>query len=295
MLLHSHHRSLDTATRIVVVGILNVTPDSYVDGGNYASLGAAVERAKQIIAQGGDIIEIGGEATGPGSADVSEKEERQRVLPVIQAVRKALPNAWISVDTFKASVAADALKVGADMINDITAGRGDADMFAVVSRARCPYVMMFAKDGTSRTTREARDYADVVAHVRRFLTERIEQALQSGIDRSRIIIDPGLGHFVSAKPEYSFEILRRLAEFTDLAPVFVSPSRKSFLAGKNNDAVADRLPATLTATEIAVANGASFLRTHDVRETRAVCDIVTQTTTQPGSSSRNSARSRQGR
>lgn len=257
-----------------IVGILNVTPDSYVDGGQYTSLTAALARAKEVIEQGGSIIEVGGESTGPGSLDVSVAEESARVIPVVEAIHNAMPNVQISVDTWKASIADAALQAGASMINDVTAGRGDADMFDVISRHGCSYIMMYAKDATARTTKEMREYDDVIATVSSFLQHRIDAAVARGIDRSRIIIDPGLGHFISADPAYSFEILRRLHEFTAIAPVLVSPSRKSFLAGDPPLPVSKRLPATLAATTTAVLNGASFIRTHDVEETKQVCDAA---------------------
>jgi dihydropteroate synthase len=259
---------------VAVVGILNVTPDSYVDGGKYLETGAAVARAKAILDQGGDIIEIGGESTGPGSQPVFEHEEKDRILPVVRAVREAFPEACICIDTCKSGVAEGALREGADMINDVTAGRADSYMFDVISRFGCPCVLMYAKDETPRTTREIREYADVVADISAFLETRIAEARSKDVDQDRIILDPGLGHFVSADPRYSFEILRRLGEFAGLGPVMVSPSRKSFLAGEANLPVSKRLPATLAATTAAVMNGASFIRTHDVRETRLVCDAA---------------------
>jgi dihydropteroate synthase len=140
-------------------------------------------------------------------------------------------------------------------------------MFSVISNAGCPIVLMFAKDETPRTTIQNVEYDDVVMHVHAFLEKRIAAALEAGIARDRLIVDPGLGHFVSSNPEYSFDILRRLREFSDLGPVLVSPSRKSFLAGPKNLPPKDRLPATLDASELATKNGASLVRTHDVLET----------------------------
>jgi dihydropteroate synthase len=258
-------------TAVRIIGILNATPDSYVDGGKYQTADAAVARAKAILSQGGDIIEIGGESTGPGSPSVSLEEELNRVIPLLIEIRSALPQAKICIDTWKSAVAEQALQSGVDMINDITAGRADPAMFEVISRARCPYIMMYAKDPSPRTTREDRQYDDVTTHIAAFLESRIADAVRHGIDRDRIIIDPGLGHFVSAKPEYSFEILNHLETFAAIAPVLVSPSRKSFLAGDPPVPVAQRLPATLAATTVAVLHGASFIRTHDVRETRLAC------------------------
>ncbi len=250
-----------------IVGILNVTPDSYVDGGKYADVEAAVRQAKRYVEEGADIVEIGGESTGPGSLDVAEAEELSRVIPVVGAIHAALPGIVIAVDTWKATVAQAALEAGASMINDITAGRGDPRMFGVVAQMRCPYVMMHAKDASPRTTVRKREYEDVIRDVAAFLQQRINVAVAAGIAHHNIIVDPGLGHFISADPSYSFEILDRLRELAHLGPVLVSPSRKSFLAGPDNVPPSQRLPATLKASVTAMKNGASYIRTHDVGAT----------------------------
>lgn len=250
-----------------IVGILNVTPDSYVDGGKYADVEAAVLQAKRYAEEGADIIEVGGESTGPGSLDVAEAEELHRVIPVVSAIHAALPGMVIAVDTWKATVAQAALEAGASMINDITAGRGDTRMFGVVAQAKCPYIMMHAKDSSPRTTVHKREYEDIIRDVVVFLQQRVNLAVAAGIARDTIILDPGLGHFISADPSYSFEILDRLQELTRLGPVLVSPSRKSFLAGPDNLPPSQRLPATLRASVTAMKNGASYIRTHDVGAT----------------------------
>ncbi len=252
----------------VIVAILNVTPDSYVDGGKYADIAAVVAQAKRFAEEGADIIEIGGESTGPGSPDVALAEELARVVPAVEAVQKALPGMRIGVDTWKSQVASAALKAGASLINDITAGRGDPAMFTVLAAAGCPCVLMYSKDAGPRTTKDAKHYDDVIGTIANFLDERVAAAEQAGIAKKNIIVDPGLGHFVSADPHYSFVILDHLAEFASIGPVLVSPSRKSFLAGPQNLPVSDRLPATLAASVTAMRNGASFIRTHDVAETK---------------------------
>lgn len=274
MEIRSGNRRLALGGRIAVIGVLNVTPDSYVDGGRYREPDQIRARALQIISEGGDIVEIGGESTGPGSVAVSAEEELSRVIPAVEIVRAALPDSWIAVDTWKAEIAKAALASGADMINDVTAGRSDSTMFTVIAQAACPYVMMYSKDDAPRTTREDRRYDDVVSHIHAFLSSRRETAIRAGVPETAIIVDPGLGHFVSALPQYSFEILRRLEEFGDLGPLLVSPSRKSFLAGRKNLPPEQRLSATLAATTVAVLHGASFLRTHDVAETVRVCDAA---------------------
>lgn len=260
--------------KVRVVGVLNVTPDSFVSESRVAVSEDIVPRALKLLGDGADILEIGGQSTGPESCDVSLEEELDRVIPAVRGMRDAFPDAWIAVDTFQAAVAQSALLAGADFINDVTAGRGDPAMLSVIAHSGCPCVLMYAKDPTPRTTKSDVRYDDVVGTIHAFLEERIAAATNAGIARSQIIVDPGLGHFVSSDPGYSFEILRRLAEFTDLGPVLVSPSRKSFLAGSRDLSVFDRLPATLAATTMAVLHGAGFLRTHDVKETRELVDGI---------------------
>jgi len=238
---------------------------------------AIVARAKQYVEEGADIIEIGGESTGPGSRNVSLEEESERVLPAIGALRSALPDLWISVDTCKAEVALGALRAGADMINDVTAGRGDVRMFPMIAQAGCPCVLMYAKDPSPRTTVQSVRYEDVIATVRAFFMERSAAASSAGVRRSQLIFDPGLGHFISSDPQYSFELIRRLPELADFSPLFLSPSRKSFLAGPRNLPPEERLPATLAVTAIAVLSGVRFIRTHDVLDTRRAVDAASAT------------------
>jgi dihydropteroate synthase len=261
--------SLLTAKKVpLVVAILNITPDSFYDGGQLTSTTSVVTRARACVQQGADILELGAESTGPGSENVAHEEELARLLPALRAVREALPRVPIAIDTYKSDVAAQALDLGATLINDVTAGRGDAEMFSVIAKHHAWYAMMYSKDATARTTKQDRQYDDVVAYIHAFLSERVESALRAGIDPLQMIVDPGLGHFVSADPRYSFQILDSLKRFTDLGPVLVSPSRKSFLAGPENLPPSERLPATLAATLLAASHGASFIRTHDVGATK---------------------------
>lgn len=251
-----------------IIGVINITPDSFYAPSRTESSGALLSHAHDFLTQGADILEIGGESTGPQSKDVALDEELQRVVPTVLALRKEFPEARIAVDTWKSAVAKAALDAGASMINDVTAGRGDAGMFSVVSTAGCPLVLMYAKDATPRTTIRDEHYDDVISTVRTFLHERIVAAEAAGIAKSSLIIDPGLGHFVSSDPVVSYEILTRLAELNDLGPILVSPSRKSFLAGPEQSPPDERLPATLAASALAFLQGVSFLRTHDVAATK---------------------------
>jgi len=273
-LVSPHGREL-VLDKPAVMGVLNVTPDSFSDGGRFCSsslvsreasdsqnldVDAAVKCAREMITEGAAIIDIGGESTGPGSFDVSSEEELKRVIPVIEAVRKDLPNVFLSVDTYKAEVASLAVSVGVDMVNDVTAGRGDESMFDAVSDMKVPIVLMYAKDDTPRTTSEKVEYDDVMKTVIEFLESRIE-VLGSG---NQIVVDPGMGAFVSSDPEYSLEILKRLSELRSLGkPIMVGASRKSFLGGD----IDDRLESSIAAAVVAAGNGAGIIRAHDVQET----------------------------
>lgn len=260
--------------KISVVGILNVTPDSYFDGGKFVTAERIAERAKQMAEEGADIIEVGGESTGPGSSQVSINEERDRVISALEAIRNVLPDHPLSIDTYKSEVLDAASKYSISMVNDVTAGRGDPKFFNVAAKMNLKIVLMHAKDPTPRTTRDTIEYDDVAKTVRTFLSERVKAAKKAGIKDENIILDPGLGHFISADPRYSFELLFQLEEVVQPYPSFVSPSRKSFLAGPENLSVSERLPATLAATAVAIEHGARYIRTHDVKETKRVIDAL---------------------
>ncbi len=264
-----------------IVGILNVTPDSYFDGGKYNQVDAALAQAQQMIEEGADIIDIGGESTGPGSTDVSVEEELNRVIPILYEIRHTKYDIPISVDTYKADVARAAIEAGATMINDVTAGRGDPEMFSTLAKYDVPVVLMYSKDNSARTSKKDTEYEDVVATIKQFLLERIACTEAAGIDRSRIVIDPGMGHFISSKPEYSFEVIDRLQEFAEIAPVFVSPSRKSFLAGPKNLPTTERLPATIEASINCAKNGASYIRTHDTAAIKSALELYRRSAATP--------------
>lgn len=247
----------------LILGVLNLTPDSFSDGGKYNDLDSALARAEDLEKQGADFLELGGESTGPNSKFVSAQTELKRVLPVLKVLRKKtqLP---IFIDTYKAKVAAAALASGAHGINDVTALRGDPRLVAVLAQAKCPVVLMFAKDATPRTTIYPQHYSDVLAVIKKFLRERVAFATQNKIKREQIIVDPGLGHFISSEKQYSYEIIARLSELQELnCPILLGISRKSFLGGelKNRD------ERGLPLTGVAYLNGASIIRTHAVQAT----------------------------
>jgi len=275
ILMFADGRSIDLEEHVAVMGVLNVTPDSFSDGGQFEDPKKAVERALQMFAEGADIVDVGGESTGPGPGSVSEEEELRRVLPVIQGILSRKPDALLSVDTYKSGVARRSIECGVSMVNDVTAGRTDPEIFRVVAKAACPYVLMYAKDPTPRTTRDPKEYDDVIATMRSFFEERLATAQLAGVERNQVILDPGMGAFISGKPEYSFEVLARLSELHSFnLPHLVSPGRKSFLAGSRNLPPAERLEGTLAATAIAVLHGARLIRTHDVGATKKVVEIA---------------------
>ncbi|MFH0819015.1 MAG: dihydropteroate synthase [Patescibacteria group bacterium] len=250
--------------RPLIMGVLNVTPDSFSDGGKYDNLKQAVWRAKQLIDQGVDIIDIGGESTGPNSKAVSYQEEARRVLPVISEINKKIKKRskiLISVDTYKSEIAKRALASGADIINDVTGLRGDVNMAKVVAEYNCPVVIMYSKDNTARTTIKKMQYRNVVKTINNFFTARIRYASKNSVAKKNIILDPGMGHFISAVPAYSYEVISRLNEFKKLGcQVMLGMSRKSFLGGELNE----RDQKVLPLLAVAYFNGVSIIRTHDV-------------------------------
>ncbi|MFD2766673.1 dihydropteroate synthase [Micromonospora eburnea] len=253
----------------VLMGVLNVTPDSFSDGGRYADLDAAVGHGVRLRAEGADLVDVGGESTRPGADRVDAETEIARVLPVIRALRAAgIP---ISIDTTRARVAEAALAAGADVVNDVSGGLADPDMARVVRDAGCPWVLMHWR-GHSRQMRELADYGDVVADVRAELSQRVDEALAAGVAAEKIIIDPGLGFAKTAA--HNWELSARLPELVDLGfPLLFGSSRKSYLGRLLADAdgtprpTSEREAATIATSVLAVAAGAWGVRVHDVRAT----------------------------
>lgn len=246
------------------MGILNVTPDSFSDGGRYPTAARAVRRALSLVEAGADVIDIGGESTRPGSASISLREELRRVIPVIRSLRRRSRVA-ISIDTSKAEVARQALAAGASIVNDITALRGDPAMAGVVRRARAPVVLIHMR-GTPQTMQRAPRYRDVVAEVVAWLREAIGRARAAGIDRRRIWIDPGLGFGKTAR--HNLLLMRHLEALKRLRqPIVLGPSRKSFIGLATGAPVAQRLPGSLTCVAYAALHGIEMVRVHDVADT----------------------------
>ena len=257
--------------RVLVMGVLNLTPDSFYDGGRYITPQAAVERALAMADEGADIIDIGGESSRPGARSVSIDEELARVVPVVEDLA-ARSDVLISVDTMKSAVAQAALAHGARIINDISAVRFDPNMAGVVAENGA-YLVLMHMQGSPETMQRNPTYKDAVAEIKSFLRERIRAAVSAGIDRSRLIIDPGIG-FGKRLP-HNLEILRRLSEFKEFGvPILVGLSRKSFLGEILDLPSSERLVGTIAANAIAIANGADIIRVHDVKEGRRTADVA---------------------
>ncbi len=260
-------KNFDWGSRTYVMGVLNVTPDSFSDGGAFQTVKAATIRAVEMVAAGVDIIDIGGESTKPGAIPVDLATELARVIPVIAAIRQdpEIGQIPISIDTTKSAVAQAAIVAGADLINDVSGGVLDSQMFEIVAQLDVPYIMMHMR-GTPATMQQMTDYQDIVAEIIAFLEIQIDRAIQTGIDRSQMIIDPGIGF---AKTYHqNIELIRQLEKFQVLdLPLLVGVSRKSFI-GKILDQPdpAQRLWGTAAACCAAIANGADILRVHDVAE-----------------------------
>ncbi len=249
--------------RVLIMGILNVTPDSFSDGGEHNSVKAATERGLEMVNAGADIIDIGGESTRPGAAKVPPGEEIERTIPVIEELRKR-SDVPISIDTRKSQVARRALDAGADLVNDISALRSDPELGELVAGRGVPIVLMHMQ-GTPETMQEDPTYNDPVEDIIDFLRERIEAAEGYGISRENIIVDPGVGFGKTV--EHNYEILRRLEEFQELnRPLLLGTSRKSFLGATLDLPVEERVEGTIASNVVGVLKGARVLRVHDVKE-----------------------------
>lgn len=245
-----------------LMGVVNVTPDSFSDGGLYLDPEAAIAHGEELARAGAEILDVGGESTRPGAEPVAVEEELRRVVPVIE--RLAGGEAAVSVDTSKPSVAAAALDAGASIVNDVTALRGDAAMATLCAERGATVVLMHMR-GNPRTMQREPVYEDVVAEVKEFLAERLECAVAAGIAAERVWLDPGIGFGKTL--EHNGELLRRLAELRELGrPLLVGASRKSFIGRIDGSPADARLGGTIAASVLAAAEGADVLRVHDVAE-----------------------------
>jgi dihydropteroate synthase len=252
------------------MGIVNVTPDSFSDGGLYLDAEAAVAHGRELLDEGADILDVGGESTRPGAAAVGPDEERRRTEPIVRALADG--GARLSIDTSKASVAEAALDAGATIVNDVTAFVGDPALADLCSDRRCGVVLMHMQ-GTPRTMQENPTYGDVVEDVKAFLTDRLEFAVGRGVAEDAVWVDPGIGFGKTA--EHNLELLRRLGELRSLGrPILIGTSRKSFLGALTGRAVAGRLGGTIASNVLALAEGAEVFRVHDVREVREALTVA---------------------
>jgi dihydropteroate synthase len=265
-------RTFNWGERTYLMGVINITPDSFSDGGLFTSVAGALTKVEQFNPYI-DILDIGGESTRPDAEPVASVEEIRRVVPVIKAVRSQFPDMPISIDTTKVSVAEAAIAAGADIINDVSAGRFDLGMLPFVGKYQVPIVLMHMQ-GQPRTMQKQPYYKNVVEEVSKFLHNGITMAIACGLPQDLIAIDPGIGFGKTL--EHNLQLLRELEKLKTLnCPILVGASRKSFI-GKlcNQDRPSDRLLGTAAACSIAIAHGADILRVHDPKEIKDVCAVT---------------------
>jgi dihydropteroate synthase len=271
------HQTFNWGNRTYLMGVINVTPDSFSDGGQFSSITAACQQAAQFVQAGADILDIGGESTRPGATAVSSDQELERVIPVIQGIRQLGLKTPISIDTTKATVAKAAIEAGANIVNDISGGIFDPEMLKTVALLGVPIALMHMR-GTPATMQQLTDYQDLVTEVGDFLEERINIALNCGIDRSNIIIDPGIGFAKTF--QQSIDLLKNLSILHRRCqlPLLVGVSRKSFIGQiLQQPDPQQRVWGTAAACCVAIANGADILRVHDVaamHDVRLVADAL---------------------
>jgi dihydropteroate synthase len=262
-------KEYDLTSRTHVMGVLNVTPDSFSDGGKYLDLEQAVVQGLKLAEDGADFIDVGGESTRPGSKPVSVEEEIRRVVPVIKALSKKV-NIPISIDTYKSDTADAALQAGAVIVNDISAMTFDAKMASVAVKHRASIVLMHMK-GAPKTMQENPTYENVTKEVKQFLSERLFAAKEAGIEQ--MIVDPGIGF--GKKFEHNIQLLQELKSFTSFGyPLLVGPSRKAFLGAILHLPTNERIEGTAAVVTSAILNGANIIRVHDVKEMKRVAMVT---------------------
>jgi dihydropteroate synthase len=271
MIIQFKTKKLDLSARTHIMGVLNVTPDSFSDGGKFFKSDDAVRQGMKMIEEGADMIDVGGESTRPGSNPLPTEEELSRVIPVIEALSKKT-DVPVSIDTYKAEVARRGLDAGAQMINDISALRFDPKMKEVASEYKVPIVLMHIK-GTPKEMQKDPSYEDVIAEIKEYLRQSIKIAQDAGIAREKIIIDPGIGF--GKRLRDNLNILKNLKEFSILGcPILIGCSRKSFIGRVLDLPVEERSEGSLAALAVAVMNGANIVRVHDVKESKRAVSLI---------------------
>jgi len=254
------------------MGVINVTPDSFSDGGKFFTLQSAYDQSLKLIKDGADIIDIGGESSRPGSKPITLEQELERTIPLITRIRSNFPETIISIDTTKSKVAEEAILSGANIINDISGLSYDEDMARVASKYDVPLVIMHMQ-GKPETMQDAPFYNDLIEDIKSFFQERIRYAIQFGIRKNRIILDPGIGFGKSFND--NFKLINQLEKFNYFKlPILIGPSRKSFIGIALNEEPEFRLEGTLAAVAAGILRGARIVRVHDVRQTKKIAKII---------------------
>lgn len=265
-------REINISNKVLIMGALNITPDSFSDGGKFLAREKAIKRAIEMEENGADIIDIGGESSRPGSEPVPEDEELNRVIPVIKKI-KGILKIPISIDTYKSNVAEKALDAGAEIVNDISGLRFDERMFDIVHQNKAALIIMHMK-GKPKTMQDNPTYKDTIQEIYDFLKERTDYAMDNGLSKENIVIDPGIGF--GKRQEDNLDILYRAGEFSSLGfPLLIGASRKSFIGRALDLPVEERLEGSLAACGIAIEEGVDILRVHDVKSTRRFVDMYT--------------------
>jgi len=268
----------DLDKKTLIMGILNVTPDSFSDGGLYNSFDSAVKHAKKMQKEGADIIDIGGESTRPGAKQISVEVELKRILPIVKILSKEI-SIPISIDTYKSNVAKDCIEAGASMINDITALRSDEKLADIVKDYSVPICLMHMK-GTPENMQKNPTYSDIILEIKEFLKKRAEFAIKKGISKDKIIIDPGIGFGKRTGNgiEDNCNILANISDFKKLGyPLLIGASRKRFLgniSSKEKTDAKNRLAGSIASAIVAKLNGANIIRVHDVKETKQALNVI---------------------
>lgn len=264
-------KKMDLTRKVAVMGVLNLTPDSFYNGGKYTTQARALRKVEEMVKEGADLIDVGGESTRPGAKEVGIEEEIRRVIPVISKIRE-LFEIPVSIDTYRAKVAKEALEAGVDMVNDISGLRFDPGLKEVVARFGAAVVLMHIK-GTPRDMQSNPRYESLMGEIISYLSDSIRLAQKAGIDLEKIIVDPGIGF--GKTPEHNLQILNHLGELRSLGrPILIGVSRKSFIGAILKLPLEERLEGSLAAASLALMQGAKIIRTHDVKATRRAVDLT---------------------